>query len=89
MIYMTGDVTIIVLETGNLDELKKGRPARSPDGKVVLAWTPDPVWLADKIASCDGDGETIAKLIDECSKRPQKPSKRAYHPPTNLKIGDK
>jgi hypothetical protein len=29
MLYMIGDVTIIVLESANLDELKKGRPAKT------------------------------------------------------------
>jgi hypothetical protein len=80
MIYMTGnDITIIVLETGNLQAMKDGRPAKTPDGKVLIAWTPDPVWLADKLADSGGDGPTIAKLIDEASKRPQKPVNRPYH----------
>ena len=77
MLYMTGDnVTIIVLETGNLEELKKGRPATTPDGKIVFAWTPDPVWLADQIAHSGGDGEAIAKLIAEGAKRAEKPNAR-------------
>lgn len=86
MIYMTGDVTIVVLESANLEEIKKGRPAKTPDGKVVICWTPDPVWLADKIADSDGDGATIAKLIDEAAKRPQKPA-RPHHKLHEQKIG--
>jgi len=79
MIYMQGDgVKIIILETANLEEIKKGRPAHTPDKSVLIAWTPDPVWLADKIADSDGDGPTIARLIDEASKRPQKPL-RPHH----------
>lgn len=79
MIYMQGDgIKIVILETANLEEIKKGRPAKTPDQSVLIAWTPDPVWLADKIADSDGDGPTIARLIDEASKRAQKPS-RLYH----------
>lgn len=81
MLYMTaGDKKIIVLETGNLEELKKGRPAMTPDGSVVIAWTPDPVWLADKLMDSAGDGETVARLIEEAMKRPQKPMTRPKHP---------
>ncbi len=81
MIYLSGDgVKVIVLESANLDEIRKGRPAKSPDGSVLIAWTPDPVWLADQILDTDGDAAAIAKLIDEAAKRPEKPSPRPYHP---------
>jgi hypothetical protein len=80
MIYMSGDgIKIIILESGNLEELRKGRPATTPDKAVLIAWTPDPVWLADKLADCAGDGETIAKLIAESATRPEKPTPRPYH----------
>lgn len=82
MIYMSGDgVKIIVLESANLDEIRKGRPAKTPDGSVLIAWTPDPVWLADKIADTNGDGAEIGKLIDESTKRPEKPSPQLHHKP--------
>jgi hypothetical protein len=84
MLYMSGDdgkLKIIILESANLEELKKGRPARTPDGSVLIAWTPDPVWLADQIMDSEGDGEKIGRLIDEASKRPEKPSPRPKHKP--------
>jgi hypothetical protein len=82
MLYLTGDgVKIIVLESGNLDELRKGRPAKTPDGSVLIAWTPDPVWLADRIADTQGDAQKIAALIDEAAQRPEKPSPRPKHEP--------
>ena len=43
MLYMTtsdGEMHIIVLETQNLEELRKGRPATTPDGSCLIAWTP-------------------------------------------------
>lgn len=82
MLYMTdkaGTLKIVILETANLEELRKGRPAKTPDGSVLIAWTPDPVWLADKVADSGGDGPAIAKLIDEAAKRPEKPIPRPYH----------
>jgi len=80
MIYMRGsDIAIIVLESGNLEEIKKGRPAKTPDSRVLIAWTPDPVWLADRILDCNGDVAAIGRLIDEAAKRPEKPLPRPYH----------
>jgi hypothetical protein len=82
MIYLKaagGDVKIIILEAGNLDRLKAGDPAKTPDGTVLIAYTPDPVWLADKLMDSDGDGVKIAALIEEASKRPQKDPKRPTH----------
>lgn len=73
MLYMTGDVTIIVLDSQNLEELKKGRPAVTPDDKVIVAWTPDAVWLMNEIIKCDGDAEAIGRAIKEAAKRPEKP----------------
>ena len=67
MLYMAaGDRHIVILETGNLEELKKGRPAITPDGEVLICWTPDPVWLADKILETNGDGsKSTPTLIAE------------------------
>lgn len=81
MIYLQspdGDLKIVVLETANLEEIKKGRPAKTPDGSVLIAWTPDPVWLADRIMDSGGDAKKIAAAIDEAAKRPQKPA-RPHH----------
>ena len=82
MLYINttdGKLKIIVLESANLDEIRKGRPAKTPDKSVLIAWTPDPVWLADKIMECNGDATKIAELIDEAAKRPQKPTDRPKH----------
>lgn len=79
MLYLTGDnISLIILETANIEEIKKGRPAITKDGKIIVAWTPDPVWLADQIARSDGDPNTISRLVDESTKRPQK-DPRPYH----------
>jgi len=82
-----GDLKIIVLESANLDELRKGRPAKSPDGTVLIAWTPDPVWLADKLMDSDGDAVKIAAVIDAASKRPQANPVRPKHGTHEHKFG--
>lgn len=91
MLYLRspdGEVTVIVLETKNLEEIRKGRPAKTPDGKILIGWTPDPVWLADKILGTDGDAAKIGALIDECAKRPQKPTERPKHETHVKKFGE-
>jgi hypothetical protein len=82
MLYLKssdGAVKVVILEQGNLDQLKQGRPAKTPDGTVLIAFTPDPVWLADRLMDCDGDATKIAELIDEAGKRPPKPADRPPH----------
>lgn len=76
MIYLKlldGKFNIVVLESGNLDELKAGHPAVSPNGEVMVAWTPDPAWLASAIRSTGGDMKLIGRAIDLASRRPQQP----------------
>ena len=90
MLYLKstdGNLKIIVLESANLEEIKKGRPAKSPDGSVLIAWTPDPVWLADKLMDTNGDAAEIGRLIDEASKRPEKPAGRPHHQTHQHKFG--
>lgn len=75
MIYLEGDgAEIYVLEPGNIEQLKEGKPIKLRDGKTILVYTPDPVWLADKIAGSNGDAAAIGRLIDESVTRPEKPS---------------
>lgn len=82
MLYLKtadGLVKVIVLEAGNLDRIRDGKPLKTPDGSVLIAYTPDPVWLADRIMDTDGDAAAIAALIDEGAKRPQKAPDRPAH----------
>jgi hypothetical protein len=80
VLYLTGEgIAIVILEKGNIDEILKGRPAKTPDGKIIICFTPDPVWLADKIQDTSGDAAQIGRLIEEASKRPQRPANRPTH----------
>lgn len=74
---------VIILETENLEAIKAGRPAKTHDGSVLIAWTPDPEWLAQQILNSNGDAKLIAKAIDESVKRPQKSLRKYYQPKTH------
>lgn len=83
MLYLTGDggaLKIVILESGNIEQIKQGRPAKTPDGSVLIAWTPDPVWLADRIMDSGGDPAVIAALIDEAAGRPEKGPRPGHAP---------
>lgn len=83
-----GALRIVVLETANLEEIKKGRLAKTPDGSVLISWTPGMVWLADQLMSLpSGDAEAVGRLIDEASRRPEKPGPRPKHKPHQHKFG--
>jgi hypothetical protein len=72
-------VRLVVLEAGNLDDMRAGRSIGTPDGEVVMTYTPDPVWLADKVLDSGGDMDLIIDLITESQARPQKPADRPDH----------
>jgi len=83
MMYLSsreGHLRIIILETENLEEIRKGHCARTPDGAILIAWTPDPEWLAERILASKGDSGLIAAAIDEAAKRPQQPLRPSHDP---------
>lgn len=81
MLYLNlkqGLLRVVVLETRNVEEILKGRPAVTADGSVVVAWTPDPAWLGAQLKTARNAGE-VGNLIDEATRRPQQPVP-AYFP---------
>jgi len=77
MIYTKGTVDgqermLIVIETGNILELKKGRPLVTPDKSVCVMWTPDMEWLAQEVARVGRDGGAIIQAVVESLARPEK-----------------
>jgi len=86
MIYLKGhsgekEVHLLILESANLERLKAGQPIRSVDKEVAVFWTPDVVWLSERIKESNGDMAKIAAAIEEARQRPEKPSPRPYHEP--------
>ena len=69
----------MILEAGNLQDIIEGQCLKTPDGTVLIGYTPDIVWLADQLMDSDGDPQTIGRLIDQAAKRPQK-GPRPHHP---------
>jgi hypothetical protein len=94
MLYLESDggTKVVVLSSENLEKLKQGKPAVTPDKKVCVCYTPDIGWLAEEIAKVvtneDGDANKIGKLIDESTKRPEKPVPD-YFPPKTTRFKDK
>lgn len=89
MLYMKsddGDLKIIVLESAQLKKLEEGSPIRTPDNSVLIAWTPDPAWLAEQLMKCDGAAARIGELIDEAAKRPQQPVRPLFES-TEMRLG--
>jgi len=79
MIYILAadDRALLVIEPTNIDRLKAGEPLISPDGKLVVLYTPDAEWTMGQIQSmCSAtdfmvDGELMDFIIKEGLKRPE------------------
>lgn len=71
---------MLVLEPGNIEKLKKGEPIHKwlnefiPDlpirVELLLAYTPDSVWVAQQVAGKTNDGLKLAEAIQESLTRP-------------------
>lgn len=71
---------MLVLEPGNLEKLKAGQPIHKwlnefiPElplkVELLFAYTPDAVWVAERMKGCKGDGLRLAELIQESLNRP-------------------
>jgi len=72
---------IVVLEPENMEALKSGLFAKTPNKSVLIAYTPDSAWLGEQIMmNADKlDPETLERLILESQRRPEKRG-RAQHP---------
>jgi hypothetical protein len=76
---------MIILEPENLEELKAGVYAKSPNGVVLISYTPDAEWLGGQlIANAENlSPELLDSLIKKAQKRPEKRN-RAYFPPMHI-----
>jgi hypothetical protein len=75
MIYFrtTDGRACMVIEMENLNRLVDGRPMKSPDGMILVCYTPDMAWTAEQVALF-GDpekvtGAQLAEIIDASMKR--------------------
>ena len=78
MLYLKmydGKLHVIVLESANLDALKNGLSAKTPDGTIQIFWSPD------------GSGTAVATVIQESLKRPEKTGSAITGPPTVWSCG--
>ena len=66
---------MLVLEPGNLEKLKSGQPIHKflnefmPDLKtsveLLLAYTPDAVWVAEQMKHCPNDARRLAEIVEQ------------------------
>jgi hypothetical protein len=76
---------IIILEPENLEAVKAGQYAKSPNHAVMFAYTPDAEWLEEQLIANANNltPELLDRLIKESQQRPEKRG-RAYHPPMEV-----
>jgi hypothetical protein len=50
MIYFTttDGRAVLIIESGNLERLKSGKPMKTPDEKFLVCYTPDMEWTMDQ-----------------------------------------
>ena len=71
---------MLVLEPGNLEKLKTGLPIHkwlnellpelAPKIELLLAYSPDTVWVAEQMKGCENDGMKLVELIAASLTRP-------------------
>lgn len=66
-----GRFRVVVLATAEVDRIKSAAPILTPDKTLLVAWTPDPEWLLDRIRTGAGTSNDIGRAIDEASRRPE------------------
>lgn len=74
MIYLQapgGRFRVVVLATAEVDRIKGAAPILSPDKSLMIAWTPDPEWLLERIRTGAGSSNDIALAIDQAARRPE------------------
>ncbi len=72
---------VLVLEPGNIEELRDGGMVRSPNGEVGIIYTPDLVWFKEQQPNLQFgqlDIDLFDKIHKESLKRPEVKD-RPYH----------
>lgn len=79
------ETRLLILEPANIERIKQGLPACSPDKSVFVAYTADSAWLTDEILKLGDDlsAERLTALIEESQKRPDVMT-RPHHPHIDL-----
>jgi hypothetical protein len=74
-----GIALLLVLEPGNLEKLKEGKPIHKflneflPElqtkVELVFAYTPDAAWVSQQMKGCETDIRKLLKLLEESLSR--------------------
>lgn len=83
MIYLVmNDRKLIILEPGNLEHVRAGGIATTPDQSIAVAFAPDIPWLQEQVMKIGGDKLTpddVVRLLKEGLDRPEV-VERPFHP---------
>jgi hypothetical protein len=75
--------SLLILEQANIDAIRRGMIAASPDGELSIAFTPDADWLASAIQAAAQarmlDSDVLSNLHSESMKR-ETVTSRPRHP---------
>ena len=87
MILNSGDRSLIVIEPGNIQLMKEGKPLNLPFN-MGMVYTPDIVWTMEQILAVGNvlSIEKLAEILQESLKRPEV-YEREYHPKVDVKLG--
>lgn len=77
-----GIAILLVIEPGNIEKLKKGEPIHkylneflpelTTKVELLLAYTPDAVWVSEQLRSRDDNTvDTLATVLNESLSRPE------------------
>jgi hypothetical protein len=86
IVLNSGDKVVIIIEPGNIENLKKGLPMKLPQN-MALVYSPDIEWLMDKICQ-NKEGispEKLSELILEGLER-KEVFERPYHPAFDITL---
>jgi len=76
LIYLatSGGKFIVILEPGNLELLREGEAAHTPDGVILIAYTQDAAWTDEQQAldhHCSLAVAEVERILAEGMKRPE------------------
>jgi len=86
IVLNSGDKVLIIIEPGNIENLKKGLPMKLPQN-MALVYSPDTEWLMEKICQHEGgiSPEKLSDILIESLNR-KEVFERPYHPAVQITL---
>jgi hypothetical protein len=64
-IHMGDGAYMLVLEPNNISAMKAGHPVQTPDEKFLVCFTPDALFVEEKLKEAAGERTLTGRDIDE------------------------